>query len=211
MQEFWFDEIGDIDGEYVLSIYLNREAKGEPGFLYLSQICTISVFVCLFTHHSSLFTLHSSLKIETEEKTRTGFLGFLFPRSQEDHELFSVKGEEWSILERFEGISNICSWILHSYVAVKDLSDDALFPYSKRLVKEGEQFLAEVKSVAKARKADLAEMKKSNKIMDDLMQKVTAQIAKVEIAKLEKLKKADRRYTVGTCCESQEESVWSFI
>lgn len=34
---------------------------------------------------------------------------------------FLFAGEEGSIVERFEGISNLWSWILHAYVALKDL------------------------------------------------------------------------------------------
>lgn len=54
-----------------------------------------------------------------------------------------------------------------------------------------------------------------------MFQSIKTEIAKLERAKMreelkkakmmEELKKAEGRCTVGTCCESQEESVWSFI
>ncbi|CAA7022039.1 unnamed protein product [Microthlaspi erraticum] len=107
---------------------------------------------------------------------------------------------------------------------------DALTPYPKSLREKAKQCLAKAKSLAEERRAELNEMKRIEKKADRVVQSVKTEIAKLEIAKMreefkrekmmeelkkakmmEELRKAQGRSTVGTCCESQEESVWSFI
>uniref|UniRef100_A0A1J3H002 Uncharacterized protein n=1 Tax=Noccaea caerulescens TaxID=107243 RepID=A0A1J3H002_NOCCA len=98
---------------------------------------------------------------------------------------------------------------------------DALSPYPKSIMKEGKQCLAGTKSLAEKSRAALAELKRIEKNADQIVQSIKTEIAKLERAKMreelkkakmmEELKKAEGRCTVGTCCESQEESVWSFI
>ncbi|CAN6813387.1 unnamed protein product [Brassica oleracea var. botrytis] len=104
--------------------------------------------------------------------------------------MFLVAGEEGSTVESFE--------------------DNALTIYPNELSKKSQKALAKAKSFEEEYRAKLAKVKQLRKELDENLQICRDGLANVEQLKRE-VEKAERPEPVETCCESHEESVWSFI
>ncbi|CAF1706494.1 unnamed protein product [Brassica napus] len=87
---------------------------------------------------------------------------------------------------------------------------NALTIYPNELSKKSQKALAKAKSFEEEYRAKLAKVKQLRKELDENLQICRDGLANVEQLKRE-LEKAERPEPVETCCESHEESVWSFI